>query len=73
MAKNISLSEDAYRKLSQEKRAKESFSDVILRLLTYKKPLSEVIGKRLLDDSFSLKESRIASKITMDRLIDENS
>ena len=73
MEKNISLSEEAYQKLNLEKRADESFSDVILRLLTYKKPLREVIGKKLLDPTISLEEIRTSGKKTMGRLTNETS
>jgi predicted CopG family antitoxin len=71
MAKNISLSDEAYQKLSQEKRQNESFSDVILRLMDQRKSLTDVIGKKLLDPEISLAEIREASKTTVDRLTNE--
>ena len=73
MAKNISLSEKAYKKLSNEKKPSESFSDIVLRLLSNKKNLSDVIGKKLIDTDISLEEIRKASRNTMDRMINENS
>ncbi|MHA1989644.1 MAG: antitoxin VapB family protein [Candidatus Hodarchaeales archaeon] len=72
MAKNISLSETAYKKLSQEKRSNESFSDVILRLLGKKKSLSEVIGKKLIDPDLTLDDIRKASTKTLERISNEN-
>ena len=72
MAKNISLSETAYKKLSQEKRLNESFSETILRLLGKKKKLSEVIGKKLIDPDITLDDIRKASLRTLDRISNEN-
>ncbi|OLS16818.1 MAG: hypothetical protein HeimC3_51380 [Candidatus Heimdallarchaeota archaeon LC_3] len=72
MAKNISLSENAYKKLSQEKRLNESFSETILRLLGKKKKLSEVIGKKLIDSDITLDDIRKASLRTLDRISNEN-
>ncbi len=51
-SKNISLREEVYRELSEEKADDESFSDVIYRLLTTRRgehPLYEVVG--ILDDA----------------------
>jgi predicted CopG family antitoxin len=72
MAKNISLSEIAYKKLSQEKRQDESFSDTILRLIGKKKRLSEVIGKKLIDPDINLDDIRKASTRTLERISNEN-
>ena len=71
MAKNISLSDEAYQKLSQEKRQNESFSNVVLRLLNQRKTLKDVIGIKLLDPEISLMEIREASKTTLERLANE--
>jgi predicted CopG family antitoxin len=71
MAKNISLSDDAYQKLSQEKRQNESFSDTILRLLDQRKSLTDVIGMKLLSPEISLEAIRDASKTTLERLTNE--
>jgi len=73
MARNISLSDEAYEKLSQIKRNHESFSDVILRLLSQKKALKEVVGKNLLPESFSLKTVRELGSQTLRRLNNESS
>jgi predicted CopG family antitoxin len=73
MARNISLSEEAYEKLSQIKRNHESFSDVILRLLSQKKSLTEVAGKNILPESFSLKTVRDLGSQTLRRLEHEGS
>ena len=73
MARNISLSDEAYEKLSQIKRNHESFSDVILRLLSQKKALKEVVGKNLLPKSFSLKTVRELGSQTLRRLNNESS
>ncbi|GAB3018044.1 antitoxin VapB family protein [Natronobiforma cellulositropha] len=45
-SKTISLHEETYRRLDREKRADESFSDVVDRLLTgeTENPLRELIG-----------------------------
>lgn len=64
MAKNISLSDDAYQKLSREKRQNESFSNTILRILDQRKSLTDVIGMRLLRPEISLEEIREARKTT---------
>ena len=72
VAKNISLSELAYQKLAKDKRPSESFSDAILRLLDKKKPLSEVIGKKLIDASITLDDIRKASKNTLERISNES-
>ncbi|MHA2278045.1 MAG: antitoxin VapB family protein, partial [Candidatus Kariarchaeaceae archaeon] len=69
---NISLSEIAYKKLSQEKRQDESFSDTILRLIGKKKRLSEVIGKKLIDPDINLDDIRKASTRTLERISNEN-
>jgi predicted CopG family antitoxin len=71
MAKNISLSDDAYQKLSQEKRQNESFSDAVLRILDQRKSLTDVIGMKLLSPEISLEEIREASKTTLERLTNE--
>lgn len=73
MAKNISLSDETYQKLSLEKRPNESFSDTVLRLLEKKKRLSEVIGKKLITDDISLDDIKKASNNTLDRISNENS
>ena len=73
MAKNISLSDEAYKKLSLEKRPNESFSDTVLRLLEKKKKLSEVIGKKLIASDISLDDIRKASSNTLERISNENS
>ncbi len=47
MPKTIMLSDDVYEALKKEKKPKESFSDVIRRLLERKRPkISELAGKR---------------------------
>lgn len=71
MARNISLSDEAYDKLTQIKRSHESYSDVILRLLSQKKSIMEVAGKNLLDDSFSVKTVRKLGSETLRRLESE--
>ena len=73
MAKNISLSEEAYKKLSLEKHPGESYSDVILRLLPKRSKLIDVIGKKLIDENILLNEIRKASLRSMERIISENS
>ena len=72
MAKNISLSEEAYKKLSLEKRPDESFSDVVLRLLPKRRNLKEVVGKKLIDKDINLDEIRKTSSKSMERIINEN-
>ncbi len=72
MARNISLSDEAYEKLTQVKRNHESYSDVILRLLSQKKSIIEVAGKRLLPDSFSVKTVRNLGSETLRRLENES-
>lgn len=72
MARNISLSDEAYEKLTRIKRNHESYSEVILRLLSQKRSLSEVAGKRLLPDSFSLKTVRSLGSETLRRLENES-
>ncbi len=73
MARNISLSDEAYEKLTQIKRNHESYSDVILRLLSQKKSVKEVAGKKLLPKSFSLKVVRNLGSQTLRRLENESS
>lgn len=46
MAKNIAISDDIYQSLSKIKRANESFSDVIRRLLPGKSMLQDLIGRK---------------------------
>ena len=72
MARNISLSDKAYEKLTRIKRNHESYSDVVLRLLSQKKSIKEVAGKKLLPDSFSLKTVRNLGSQTLRRLEDES-
>lgn len=72
MARNISLRDEAYEKLTQIKRKHESYSDVILRLLSQKKSLKEVAGKKLLPNSFSLKTVRNLGSRTLRRLENES-
>ena len=72
MAKNISLSEEAYKKLSLEKRPEESFSDVVIRLLPKRKNLKDVIGKKLIDLDISLEELKKTKVNSMERIINEN-
>ena len=72
MAKNISLSDEAYKKLSLEKRPDESFSDVVLRLLPKRRPLKDVVGKKLIDKDISLSDIREITKRSMERIITEN-
>lgn len=72
MAKNISLSDEAYKKLSLEKRPDESFSDVVLRLLPKRRNIKDVIGKKLIDKEVSLSEIKMSSKKSLERIIDEN-
>ena len=73
MARNISLSDEAYEKLTQIKRNHESYSDVILRLLSQKKSVKEIAGKKLLPSSFSLKSVRNLGSQTLRRLENESS
>ena len=73
MAKNISLSEEAYKRLSQEKRPNESFSDVILRFLSKKRNLKDVIGKKLIDPDLSFDTIRKAGKKSLERIVNESS
>ncbi len=73
MARNISLSDEAYEKLTQIKRNHESYSDIILRLLSQKKSVKEVAGKKLLPKSFSLKVVRNLGSQTLRRLENESS
>lgn len=72
MARNISLSDIAYERLTRIKRNHESYSDVVLRLLSQKKSIKEVAGKKLLPDSFSLKTVRNLGSQTLRRLEDES-
>ncbi len=72
MARNISLSDEAYEKLTQIKRNHESYSDIILRLLSQKKSVKEVAGKKLLPKSFSLKVIRNLGSQTLRRLENES-
>ena len=72
MARNISLSDKAYERLTRIKRNHESYSDVVLRLLSQKKSIKEVTGKKLLPDSFSLKTVRNLGSQTLRRLEDES-
>lgn len=72
MARNISLSDEAYEKLTQIKRNHESYSDIILRLLSQKKSVKEVAGKKLLPKSFSLKVIRNFGSQTLRRLENES-
>jgi len=44
MTKNISVTDEAYQALLREKREKESFTDVILRLTKRKPRLSDFAG-----------------------------
>jgi predicted CopG family antitoxin len=46
MAKNIAVSDEVYKLLSQLKLDNESFSDVIKRLLPPKSMLSDIAGKK---------------------------
>ncbi len=47
MPKTIMVSDDVYEALKKEKKPKESFSDVIRRLLQRKRPeISELAGKK---------------------------
>lgn len=73
MAKNISLSEEAYKKLSLEKRPNESFSDVVLRLLPKRSNLKDVVGKNLINNSITFGEIRKSSLKSIERIINENS
>lgn len=72
MAKNISLSDEAYKKLSLEKRADESFSDVVLRLLPKRSNLKDVVGKKLIDKDVPLTELRKTRLKSLERIINEN-
>lgn len=44
MPKTVMLSEEAYEALLKEKKKKESFSDVVLRLVTSRAKLSDYVG-----------------------------
>ena len=72
MAKNISLSEEAYKKLSMEKRPDESFSDVVLRLLPKRRNLKDVVGKKLISNDITFEEIRKSSLKSTERIINEN-
>lgn len=72
MAKNISLSEEAYKKLSMEKRSDESFSDVVLRLLPKRRNLKDVVGKNLISSDITFEEIRKSSLKSTERIINEN-
>lgn len=72
MAKNISLSEEAYKKLSLEKRPGESFSDVVLRLLPKRRNLKDVVGKKLISSDITFEEIRKSSLKSTKRIINEN-
>ncbi|MHA1206584.1 MAG: antitoxin VapB family protein [Candidatus Hodarchaeales archaeon] len=72
MARNISLSDKAYEKLTQIKRKHESYSNVILRLLSQKKSIKEIAGKNILPESFSLKTVRNLGSPTLRRLENES-
>jgi predicted CopG family antitoxin len=43
MAKNIAISDPAYERLRSHKRQGESFSEVVMRLVPPRRPLSEII------------------------------
>lgn len=72
-SKNISLPEDVYRKLAEEKREGESFGDVIDRLLRGR-PLSAFWGswsEETADRAFeAVREGRERSEEKLDRLFD---
>jgi predicted CopG family antitoxin len=72
-SKNISLPEDVYRKLDEEKRAGESFGDVINRLLR-SRPLSAFWGvwsEETADRALtSLRDGRARSDEKLDQLYD---
>ncbi|MHA1444376.1 MAG: antitoxin VapB family protein [Candidatus Hodarchaeales archaeon] len=67
MAKNIAVSNEIYKVLSQLKLGKESFSDVIKRLLPPKSMLSDIAGTK----TFSYQEwSEIQSAFQDQRALD---
>ena len=72
MTRNISLSDEVYNELKRNKRKYESYSDLVLRILSQKKTIIEVAGKGLLSDSFSLEEVRNLGSKTLRRLDDES-
>lgn len=69
--KNISLPEDVYRKLAEEKREGESFGDVIDRLLKGR-PLSEFWGtwseETAAETIEAVREGRARSEEKLERL-----
>lgn len=70
-SKNISISEDVYRRLSEEKRKGESFGDVIERLMV-SRPLSDFAGAWSEETADlareTLEEGRKGSDEKLDRL-----
>lgn len=72
-SKNISLPEDVYRKLAEEKREGESFGDVIDRLLRGR-PLSAFWGSWSEETASrareAVKEGRAGSEAKLERLYD---
>ena len=74
MARNVALSEKAYRTLSILKRKKESFSDVVLRVAREEKaPLSRFVGiwkedpeiKKIYDDVLSERHEKKARWVSV--------
>ncbi len=72
MVKNISLNEEAYKKLLIEKRPDESFNDVVLRLLPKRCNLKDVVGKKLISSDIIFEEIRKSSLKSTERIINEN-
>jgi predicted CopG family antitoxin len=58
MAKQVQLSDAAYRLLKARKRGDESFSDVVLRLARPRGDPMALFGAKLLEPSFDLAEFR---------------
>jgi len=51
MGKTITITREAYEALVREKRARESFSDVVLRLTSRRAKLSDYFGVWKMDDA----------------------
>lgn len=50
VSKNISIVDEAYKSLKSEKREKESFSEVILRLTKKRSKISDSFGKWVISE-----------------------
>ena len=69
-SKNISLREDVYRALSEEKGEDESFSDTINRLISARRgehPLYDIVGILDEDEANRVRERTAAFRVQLDR------